>query len=83
MAKPRYKMVRLGELTDGDLFYSLTSGRKLVGPRLNDFISVPRRQWEGKVVYQCNGSTKVKALSDDLTMYLDKDRQVFVEVTSE
>lgn len=80
MAKPRYKMVRLGELTDGDRFYSFTSGRKLVGPRLSDFISVPRRLWEGVVVYQCKGSTKIKVLGDGVTMYPGKDRIVFVEV---
>lgn len=80
MAKPRYKMKRLGDLKDGTRFWSFTSGRRFTDKSLTRTAAVPRTLWEGRVCHQCVGYTKVWAYNVGSELFTGKDRLVFVEV---
>lgn len=83
MDKPRYRVVPLGQLNAGDIFWSITSGRVLKG---NKEYRTPREPFKGQVIYHTNGGMKVKILEGSTAsrfgfeMHTSRERLVFVEV---
>ena len=70
MAKMKVKMVSLRHLKDGTRFWAIRNDNR-------------RLKWEGKVCYQCIDTTKVWVFDAGIPIYANKDRKVFVEVTSD
>lgn len=70
MAKPHYRMAHLRDLKEGTHFWALKNG-------------TPRTWWEGKVCYQCVGSTKVWVFDAGGPIYAGQERQVYVEVSGD
>lgn len=79
MSKPRYKMRRVGDLPDGTIFWSHTSG-KTWDIKARRFVQEARIEWKGKVCYQLQRHTKVWVFDAALAVPIEKSRLVFVEV---
>lgn len=79
----RFKMVELGRLEDGDIFWAYTSGRALRG---NKWYSTPRVPFKAKVVYPTRGGMKIEILHSSgstpagTKIHTGRGRMVFVEV---
>lgn len=83
MDKPRYRVVPLGQLNPGDIFWSITSGRAMKGDKI---YRTPREVFKGRLIHHTNGGEKVKILESPslsslgFELHTSKDRMVFVEV---